>query len=146
MKEFDTVMRGYDKKQVLKCIDEIIRSYEALLAKSKATEAENKRLFEKIKRYEEIEETLNKALFTAQSAGDQIKSSARTEAETIISEAKRNASRIVNDALAKAEKAEFEADNLTRNIQIYKKRIKNIIESQLDVIDEIDKVELKRYE
>ena len=60
MKEFDTVMRGYDKKQVLKSIDEIIRSYEALLAKSKATEAENKRLFDKLKKYEEIEETLNR--------------------------------------------------------------------------------------
>jgi cell division initiation protein len=146
MKEFDTVMRGYDKKQVLKCIDEIIRSYEALLAKSKATEAENKKLFEKIKKYEEIEETLNKALFTAQSASDQIKNSARTEAESIINDAKRNASRIVNDALAKAEKAEFEADTLIRNIQIYKRRVRGIIESQLDVIDEIDKIDLKRYD
>ena len=44
MKKFDTVFRGYDKSQVHECIDKIIKSYEELLTKSKATEDENQKL------------------------------------------------------------------------------------------------------
>src|SRR5574344_1837187 len=109
MKKFDTVFRGYDKVQVQKCLDEIISCYQALLEKSKKTEAENKKLVEQNAYYERIESTLNRAIFTAESAGDQIKSSARKEAQDMISEARRNANRIINDALLKAERAQEQA-------------------------------------
>ena len=39
-------------------------------------------------------------------------------------------------------KIENEAMTLKRNVNIFKRRLKSIIESQLEVIDEIDKVEL----
>ena len=35
MEKFNTVFRGYDKNEVHKCLDEIIKSYEGLLNKSK---------------------------------------------------------------------------------------------------------------
>lgn len=143
MNKFNTVFRGYDKLEVQRCIDEIIKNYEALLEKSKRTEEQNKLLVEKIAYYEKIEDTLNRAIFTAESAGDQIKSTARHEAENLISEARRNASRIVNDALLKAEKAQNHAEMLQRNTNILKKRLRQIIENQLEVINEIDNVDFK---
>ena len=79
MKKFDTVFRGYDKVQVQKCLDEIINNYEVLLNKSKKTEEENKKLVDQIAHYQRIEDTMNRAIYTAESAGDQIKSSARKE-------------------------------------------------------------------
>ena len=57
----------------------------------------------------------------------------------MIEDAKRNASRIINNALIKAEKVEMEAENLKRQVERYKKRYKNILEEQLD---EIEKFEL----
>ena len=118
MNKFDTVFRGYDKYQVQKCLDEIIKNYEMLLEKSKKTEEENKRLVNEIAYYQKIEDTLNRAIFTAESAGDQIKSTARREAESLVAEARRNANRIINDALLKAEKAQNHADQLKRNTNI----------------------------
>ena len=106
MRKFDTVFHGYDKNQVHKCIDDIINNYEVLLNKSKKTEEQNRLLREKIQYYERIEDSMNRAIFTAETAGDQIKSSARKEADALITEARHNASRIINDALLKAEKAE----------------------------------------
>ncbi len=44
MKKFDTVFRGYDKKQVQDFLDNVIKNYELLLTKSKKTEEENKKL------------------------------------------------------------------------------------------------------
>ena len=70
-----------------------------------------------------------------------IKKVAHDEAKLIIEEAKRNASQIVNDALLEAEKAEIEADQLRRSLKIYKARIKQTIEEQLTMVDDVDKIE-----
>ena len=141
MRKFDTVFHGYDKNQVHKCIDDIINNYEVLLNKSKKTEEQNRLLREKIQYYERIEDSMNRAIFTAETAGDQIKSSARREAESLVTEARHNASRIINDALLKAEKAQNHADQLKRNTNILKRRLRQIIENQLEVIEEMDKVD-----
>ncbi len=143
MEKFNTTFRGYNKKQVQKCLDEIIHNYESLLNKSKQTEADNKMLLERLSHYERIEETLNRAIFTAESASDQIKATARKECENMVNEARRNASRIINDALLKAEKAQEQADLLKRNTNILKRRIRQIIETQLEVINELDRVDFK---
>ena len=141
MRKFNTVFHGYDKYQVQKCIDDIINNYEVLLNKSKKTEEQNKVLREKIQYYERIEDSMNRAIFTAETAGDQIKSSARKEAEALITEARHNASRIINDALLKAEKAQNHADQLKRNTNVLKRRLRQIIENKLEVIEEIDNVD-----
>ena len=141
MKKFDTVFRGYDKYQVQRCLDDIIKNYEALLIKSKKTEEDNKKLIDQIAYYQRIEDTMNRAIYNAENAGDQIKLTARKEAETLISQARHNANRIINDALLKAERAQNHADQLKRNTNILKRRLRQIIENQLEVIDEIDNVD-----
>ena len=146
MEKFDTVFRGYDKAQVQKFLDDVIRNYEALLTKSKKTEEENKKLVEQIAYYQRIEETMNRAIYTAEAAGDQIKSTARREAENLVTEARHNANRIINDALLKAERAQNHADQLKRNTNILKRRLKQIIENQLEVIEEIDAVDFERVD
>ena len=54
---------------------------------------------------------------------------------------KKNANRIINEALLRAEKTEDEAATLKRNINIYKRRLKAIIEQQLDMVNDIEKVD-----
>ena len=146
MEKFDTVFRGYDKVQVQHFLDDVIRNYEALLNKSKKTEEENKRLLDQIAYYQRIEDTMNRAIYTAEAAGDQIKSSARREAESLITEARHNSNRIINDALLKAERAQNHADQLKRNTEVLKRRLRQIIENQLEVINEIDNVDFERVD
>ena len=97
---------------------------------------------QKVEQYEKVENTLNKAIIMAQKTSDQMRASAHQEAEVILSDAKKNANRIVNEALLKAEKTEDEAARLNRNIKIFKRRVKEIIEAQLEVIEEIDHVKM----
>lgn len=146
MKKFDTVFRGYDKNQVQTFLDEVIGNYEGLLAKSRNTEEENKKLKEQLIYYQRIEDTMNRAIYTAEAAGDQIKATARKEADSLVQEARHNASRIINDALLKAEKAQNHADQLKRNTNILKRRLRQIIENQLEVINEIDNVDFERVD
>lgn len=146
MKKFDTVFRGYDKLQVQAFLDDVIKNYETLLEKSKKTEEENRRLVDQIEYYKKIEDTMNKAIYNAENVGDQIKSSARKEAEVLVTEARHNANRIINDALLKAEKAQNHADQLKRNTNMLKRRLRQIIENQLLVIEEIDNVDFSEVD
>ena len=67
---------------------------------------------------------------------------ARNEAEMIIGDAKGNASRIVNESLLRAEKIENRADILERNLKIFKRKLRIIVEQQMAVVDEIEVLEL----
>ena len=66
----------------------------------------------------------------------------RFESEIILEDAKRNASRIINESLLKAEKADMEAEMLKRNVNIFKRKLRGIIEAQLEMVEDIEKVEM----
>ena len=152
MEKFNRTLRGYDPDEVNKFLDQVIKQVEGMVEEIKVKnqkinelsklEDENKVLKEKLSFLERNEDTLNKAIFMAQKTSDQMKLSAHSEAEAIISDAKKNANRIINEALLEAEKAEREAANLRRNINIFKRRLRDIIEAQLEVVKEMDHVEL----
>ena len=141
MNGFNTVFRGYDKEEVKKYLDKVIKEYERLLNEKKIVDEKVNDLSKQLEKYEQLESTLNRALFSAENASDEIKRVARLEAEGLINEAKRNANRIINDALIKAEKANDDADRLKRNVTLLKKRLRAIIEGQLEVIEEMDRLD-----
>lgn len=151
MEKFTRTLRGYDPDEVNHFIDQVISQVEIMvndiksknkkIAELSSLEEENAKLKEKLATYERMEGTLNRAILMAEKTSEQIKLSAHQESETIINDAKRNANRIVNDALLRAEKTEMDADMLRRNITIFKRKLKSIIEAQLDMVNDIEKVD-----
>jgi cell division initiation protein len=103
---------------------------------------EKNELIEQINRYQSIEATMNKTIVAAQDSGEQIRRIAKQESDIILNEARSNANRIVSDALLRAERTEFEAAQLRKNISVFKKKLRGLIESQLEVVDEIEILEL----
>lgn len=151
--------KNYTPEQIDQFLDQIIKQVERMIEDNKSKNREialkdkkieelskmvanTSHLQEKLAQYERMEATLNRAVVMAQRTSDQIKSTAHRESEIIIEDAKRNASRIVNESLLKAEKTEVEAEMLKRNITIFKRKLRNIIETQLELVDDIEKVEL----
>ena len=143
MNNFDTVFRGYDKEQVKSYLDKVIYEYDRLLSAKKASDQEVLKLRQDLQKYEKLESTLNRALFSAENSAEDIRRVARNEAESYINEAKRNANKIINDALMKAEKANNDAERLKRNIDSLKRRLRQIIEGQLEIIEEMDRIDIK---
>ena len=140
MKQFNTTLNGYDKTEVNAFVNEVTREYENVLDKLKSREIELKALKDRLEYYKNLESTLNTAVLVAEDSSNQIKKIAKEEAKIIIDQAKKNASRIINDALIKAEKTEIEADQLRRSLKIYKSRIKATIEEQLTMVDDVDNI------
>ena len=152
MEKFSRTLRGYNPDEVNRFLDKIINQVENIVAENKEKDLklaqmeklalENEQLKEKIEQYERLEATLNKAIMMAQKTSEQIKLAAHDESDLLLDEAKKNANRIVNEALLRAEKTEHEANLLRRNINIFKKRVRDIVEAQLEVVDEFDKIDI----
>ncbi|MBR6949134.1 MAG: DivIVA domain-containing protein [Bacilli bacterium] len=140
MEKFNINSNGYDINEVNSFVNRVTTEYENMLNKLKAKDEELLSLRSKVNHYKDIETTLNKAMLVAEDSSNQMKKVAREEAQLIIDEAKKNANHIVNDALLKAEKTDMEADNLRRSLKIYKARIKQVVEEQLSMVDDVDKI------
>lgn len=152
MEKFKRTLRGYDPNEVNRFLDQIINQVETMMTDIKERDAkiieleniviDNQRLKDKVEQFERMEGTLNKALFMAQKTSEQIKLSAHQESTILLEEAKQNANRIVNEALLRAEKTELEVNMLKRNVNIFKRRLRGLIETQLEMVDDIEKIEL----
>ena len=142
MDRFTITEKGYSVSEVNKFIDNVISQTESMLEKMKKQQKEVELLKSEIENYRRIETNLKNALFKAEQSSNDIKKQAYDEKNLIIEEARRNASRIVNEALLRAEKIELKTDTLERNMRIFKKKLKLVVEQQLTVIDEIEELEL----
>ncbi len=137
MKKFSTSFMGFNKQEIKEFVKEYTTEYENLLNKVKQQDIEIENLKNNLAKYQNIEETLNKTILIAEDTSNQIKRMAREEGKSIVEEAKRNGSRIVNDALMKASEIEHDAEDLQRRVINFKRKFKQAIETEMEVIDEI---------
>lgn len=143
MNRFSIEENGYNKAEVNKLIDDVIVQTEEIIERVKKQSKQIKELKQELEKYKKMEETLKNSMYKAEIASNNIKKQAIDEGKIIVEDAKRNASRIVNDALLRSEKIELKADTLERNVRIFKKKLKLIVEQQLSVVDEIEELDLK---
>ena len=140
MKRFSIVSSGYDINEVNRFIDIVIGRLEKLNAENVAYSAKIEKL-QREKGYVDTEK-LEKAILAVQETSDRMKEVAREEARIIVEEARNNANAIIHEALVNAEKAEQERIMLEKNIKVYKQKMKSLVEGQLELIDELDKIEM----
>ncbi len=143
MDKFKIEQNGYSVSEVNKFVNDVISQTESMLEKMKAQKSEIDRLNRELEKYQNIEKNLQHALYKSEEQAQNIRKSAYEEKEAIINDARLNASRIVNDALLRAEKAEIKADTLERNTRIFKKKLRLIVEQQLSVVDEIEELKVQ---
>lgn len=148
-------LRSYEPNDVMKYLNEVmsriadIESDNSLKDKQlynydievRRLQQENLNLKNQINYYKQIENTLNSSMAMVRNTGENIRNNALKEREVIIADAKNNASRILNDALIRASNINMEADSLKKSIAVYKSKIKALVESELEVISDIDKVD-----
>ena len=137
MKKFGTSLYGYNKEDVNTFVKEIAKEYENMLNNLKEVNEENKRLIEQIEKYKDMQSSFNKAILVAEDASNQIKKLAKDEYKQIVDEAKKNASRIVNEALIRADKIECDSEELRRRTALFKRKLRQAIESELEAIEDI---------
>ncbi len=142
MKRFNIVENGYDVNEVHRFIDIVINKLEKLNAENAAYVIEIDKLKMKMNESKPNDDRLEKALLAVQETADRIRDASKEEARIIVEEAKNNATSIVHEALIKAEKIEHDSMLLEKNMKVYKERVKSLLEAQLSLADDLDKIEL----
>lgn len=154
LEKFSRTLHGYNPEEVNSFLDEVInqvekliesnrqKNEEILLLKSQIKNAKTSdELIKKAQKFDELEATLNKAIVMAENTGEHIRRVAKQERDLMLEEAKKNASVIINDALARSEKIEYQASLLRKNIIMFKRKLKINLEEQLKLVDDIEVID-----
>lgn len=142
MEKFSYETNGYNRREVNNFVDDVITQTEGIITRCKQQRDDIEKLKEELNHYRKIESSLKDAIIRAEEAGDNIKRMAREESNMIVTDAKNNASRIVNEALLRAEKIEVKSETIEKNMKIFKRKLKLIMEQQMAVVEEIEILDL----
>lgn len=142
MERFSYETNGYNRDEVNKFVENVIAQTEEFVSKYKIQQKKIENLNQELEHYRKIESSLKDAVIRAEDTSNHIKKMAREEADIIITDAKHNASRIVNESLLKAEKIEMKCEYIENNMKIFKRKLKLVMEQQMAVMEEIEVLEL----
>ena len=141
MEKFSYETNGYNRNEVNEFINDVIKETESIVERVKIQQIQIDALQKELDHYKSIENSLNTTIRKAEETGNGIKKIAREESDIIIEDAKHNATRIINEALMKAEKVEQEREILEKNLKIFKRKLRIIMEQQKAVAEELEVLE-----
>lgn len=135
-KEFRRGFRGYSEEQVDDFLDEITRDFEGVLGECKGLRQELAKAGEELERYRSIEDALNGTLVTAQQTADDVKASARKEADLIVREAQMRSEKLIEDARAAVEKIRREFEETQKQVDYFRLKMRGFLKAQLELFSE----------
>ena len=122
-------------------LNNVTKEYEDMLNKLKKTADEKAKLESELEQYKSIETSLRRTLALAEESNQTIRKSANDESIAILEDAKKNASRIINDALIRAQKIQDDADKIKLDTIKYRNKAINILKEQKEILDKYEDIE-----
>lgn len=132
--EFRRVLRGYSEDEVDDFLDRVVADFEALLKQNAQLKDECEELRGRVEQYKQLESTLHGALIVAQETAEEVKQSARKEAQLIVREAEEEAARRVRSAEQRIREVEEQLAQTQRQAQAFRAQIRSQLEAQLELL------------
>ena len=128
------MVNGYSVEEVDDFLDELTIDYEKIYkqvgeATKKASDME-----EELKKYKNIENTLQNTLVMAQTTADEIKELAKQQADQIVKEAQGTAKQEVIEIEQSIVTKRKELEDLEKQIDVYKAKMESLLISQLELL------------
>ena len=133
------MMNGYSVEEVDDFLDDLTADYSKNYKENAELRAKVEELTKSIEHYKNIETTLNNTLVMAQTTAEDIKKVAQQQAEQIISEAKVNAQKQVDDLNNEVVLKTKEVEDVKKQFDIYKAKMESLLISQLELLKDINK-------
>lgn len=127
---------SYDKEEIKEILDYAIRKIEQNISTIKDQQIEIDRLKKELEISRNIPYNYNYE--KEEQIKKELKENAKKEAELIISEARNNANKIINDALIETQKLDMKKEMLEKNIKQLKSKVREVLTKQFELIDEIE--------
>ncbi|MGX8176160.1 DivIVA domain-containing protein [Exiguobacterium artemiae] len=137
-KEFTRKFRGYDEDEVNEFLDQVIKDFELLLRENRQQQEVIQNMQSRVDYFSSMEETLNKSIIVAQEAAEEVKANATKEASLIVKQAEREAEQLQDSAQRRAQRTDFEVEQMRKKIELYRNRFKVLIDAQMELLTSHD--------
>ena len=136
-KEFSKGAFGYKKNEVDEFLSIVESEFDSLYKQNIALNDKINMLTEAIKEYKSMETALQNTIVTAQSLANEIETTARLKADTLVKEAENKSADMILNAKKEITDVNAKYEALKKEYEIYKIKIKTTVEEQLKILTEI---------
>lgn len=133
------MVNGYSVEEVDDFLDELTEEYSKNYKEVNELRTKVEELDKSLVQYKTIESTLQNTLVMAQSTAEEVKNVAKQKADQIVSEAKANAQKQVDELNNEIILKQKELDDVKKQFDIYKAKMESLLISQLELIKDINK-------
>jgi cell division initiation protein len=141
--EFAHQMRGYDREEVDNFLEQIATAFESLKQENLKTSMEVDSLKTQLAGLRQFEDTIKSAAIDARRNADMTIANAQKEAELLLSRTKTEAEKILGSRAHKVSEIEEQIAKLQAAKRSYLTKLRNLIRSHLDVLEDVAPAESK---
>lgn len=127
-------LNGYSTEEVDDFLDELTIDYEKIYKEAAEAKKTIENLNTEVEKYRQMESTLQSTLLMAQNAAEEIKNSARVEADKVLSNAQTAAQSQMSNIDASILTKQRELQDLKDQIANYKAKMESLLVSQLELL------------
>lgn len=132
---FGKSFRGYDAEEVEAFLEMVAETFERLNETMASLQSKNRELQSTVERYQQLEQTLQDTLVTAQKIADEARENARKEAGLIVKEAEISADRVLESARQGSSELRREILTLRTQRDTFVTRLGALCKGQLDLLE-----------
>lgn len=136
-KEFSKKLKGYDCDEVDDFLDAVIQDYEMLGKENQNLKERLALMTETVDHYKQLEGTLQNSISVSQQTAEDIRNNANIEAQTILSKARLDASKLAKQIDEEHIRKHQEMLGVKTEVESYKTRVKSICETMLKMLGEL---------
>ncbi|MHB0977155.1 MAG: DivIVA domain-containing protein [Candidatus Aquicultorales bacterium] len=134
-KEFHRAIRGYNEEEVDDFLDQVAEEFERLFKENIDLKEQIEKHKEKSTQFEQLQQTLQNALITAQKSADEVIASARKEAEQVVRDAEDQAQGMLRDAYQGKDRLEDRFKDLREAENEFRSNFKKMLESYVKLVE-----------
>ncbi len=136
--EFRNQMRGYDKAEVDSFINQVAAALDEVKQANLKLTIENESLRSQVTSLKQFEDTIKNAAIDARRNADLTMTNAKQEAEVFLAKARQEAESIVVNRTREISEIEAKITRMGLTKKSYLTKIRSLIQSHLDLIDDVD--------
>jgi cell division initiation protein len=136
-KEFNNKISGYDKTEVDEYLYKLSNDIENMIKTLEMKDKEISRLEDELKKFHRIEKNITEALVVSKETANEIINNAKQKSENIITEHENKAKNIMDQANREVLDAKHEFQEVKKEMNIYKIKMRSLIQSQLELNESI---------
>lgn len=133
-KTFSKKLRGYADDEVNSFLEEVASDYERIYREHREMEEQMDSLKSRLAHYEKMEATMSSTLVMAQETAENVKTTAKKEADVIVREAQNKAAQIVAGAEAARRKMNADVVKTEGDLNLYIERLLANFTSALNIV------------